>query len=425
MKFHGLATGHPLDNLVIGANAEQGFKCFEYVSGFWQQPEYNQAVGRNGILKQTVTLPDGTKFKIATATMKATNGPHPPRFYADELELWDPKVLQQALSIAKGTQHHPMAMRFTSSQKFASGLVQKWLDEMPARGWKVYTWCIWEIMEPCPPERSCSRCPLYNWPDHEGGILCGGKARLSTGYYRIDDFINMVDSLDRQTLEAEWLCLRPSRKGLVFGREWQEARHRLTTPIPYSPNLPLELSIDQGFTNPWAVLFIQHDAAKDQHRLIDEIYMTETLAEEIGAATANKLEAHGVGTEQKITAWADPEDPGAARTWARHLVSRTGRRYNVVLRNPGIRQDILDYLQDVRVALKIPRNGRPRTIVGAGVINFPLEMNSYHYPDGSDARTIAEAPVDKYNHAISAFYRYLVQFRPGAKARAGKDPRRR
>lgn len=423
--FRGRLTGHPLETLVVGANAEQGKKAHLYYSGFWALPDFLPYAGPKSLLKETVCLPDGSSFKTAVATITATNGPHVPRFYGDELELWDSDALQQALSIAQSDGYHRAAMRFTSTQKFATGLVQKWLDEMPAKGFKIYTWCIFEVLEPCPPERSCSRCPLFQWPDHEGGPLCGGKAKFSTGYYQIDDFLDKVDSLDRTTLEAEWLCMRPSRKGLVFSRDWVENKHRVPMPIAYDPGLPLELTMDQGFTNPWAVEFVQHDALHDQARVFDEVYMTESLAEEVAKTVADKLERHGVSPEQKIITWVDPEDPQAAATFRKHCISSRGARYNLILRVPGGKQDLLAYLEDLRILLKIPRSGRPRLVVGAGVTNLPAEFNAYHYPDGKDGRPVSEAPVDKYNHAISALYRWASQFRTQGKARTAKDPRRR
>ena len=47
-----------------------------------------------------------------------------------------------------------------------------------ASGPLLLTWCLWEVIERCPPDRSCSRCPL--WAD------CGGKARQADGYFPIE-----------------------------------------------------------------------------------------------------------------------------------------------------------------------------------------------------------------------------------------------
>jgi hypothetical protein len=424
--FHwGLIPGHPLHVLDVGAIHEQGLKFMEYNQHLWQQPEFKDYLGRHAVLKESITLPGGTQMKVSTATMKAVNGPHVPSFYLDELELWEWPILQQAGSIPKAMGGHPARTISGSSQKFATGNVQEYLDDMPAKGWKIYTWCIWETIERCPPERECASCRIYEWPDDKGGTLCGGRAKHSDGYITVDEFIKTVDRLDRDTIEVEWLCLRPSRKGLVFGRDWIEIRHRVPVVIPYTPDLPLELSIDQGFTNPWAVLFIQEDEKHAQHRIIGELYETEHEADIMGRLTGNRLEALGVGNERAISCWVDPEDPGAAKIFAKNVVSDAGTRYKIITRRPKGRQDLTEYHRDVRIGLKIPRGARPRTLVSAGVKWLPWEMANYHYREQAEGRPISEKPVDKYNHAISAFYRWLSQFRTSGKARRGSDPRRR
>lgn len=423
--FDGLLGGYPIHLLDIGATENQGNKCFESCSSIWQQPEFSSYVGTYGILKQTLTLPDKSQLKVATATMKGTNSPHVPRVFLDELELWSPEILREALSISQSTKNHPAAIRIASTQKYALGLVQEWLETAPRRGYKVYQSCVFESLEKCPPERDCKSCPIYEWSDREGGPLCMGRAKFSTGYYQISDFIDKVDELDRDTLESQWLCLRPSREGLVFGRYWNEAIHLVGFDIPYSEHLPLSLTIDQGFANPWAVLFCQRDEKNKQNRLFDELYEAETLAEDMGRLTADRLEAHKVSDSRVIPVWYDPADPGAARTFIRHLKSTKGKHYKAVLRKPSGKQDLQDYLSYIRQALKIGHGGRPLTVVGAGVTKLPWEMLNYHYAERKSLlRPVSEIPVDKWNHSISCFYRWLSQFYHESKLRKAPDPRR-
>jgi hypothetical protein len=264
------------------------------------------------------------------------------------------------------------------------------------------------VLEQCPKERVCSECPIYKWPSGEDGYLCGGKAKLSTGYYRIDDFIQKVDELDRETLETEWLCLRPSRSGLVLGAEYVEELHRVGFRIGYTPELPIELSLDQGWSNPFGVLFIQDDRLHDQTRFIDELYETHSLSEDMGKLVADKLQTMGVSPDRKIDVVYDMEDPSAANAFIKHLTTSDGKhRYYARLRKPRGKPDVLEWLKLCRRRLKILKNKPPRAVMSSGLKWLPWEITQYHYPESrlSD-RAESEKPVDKDNHLISAWYRW-------------------
>lgn len=409
----------------IGAVEEQANKFIRYVSGFWNLPEFRDQIAKGGDLKQSITLTNGSVTDTGVATMKRANGPHVPKLFVDELELWDWAVLQQALSIPQTAGGHRAAVRVGSTQKFAAGPVQTFLDQMGARGWKMYTWCIWEVIEKCPPERSCSRCPLLEWTDSEGGLLCGGKARHGGGYYLIDDFIDKVDELDRSTINEEWLCLRPSREGLVY-KEYDERVHRLQIDIPYSPDLPLELTLDQGFSNPFAVLYFQPDELNDQLRLIGEEYKVETLPEDMGRIVANRLQSWGVPCDRPLDMiLKDPEDPAGAKTFVRHLVADNGKQYHGRIVVPGGKPDIPEWIKFCRRRLKL-KDGRPRFIMSRSCQWTAFEFSQWHWAQKkADIRPSSEKPVDKDNHAMSAWYRYEARkHRTTRRATSGKDPRR-
>ena len=111
---------------------------------------------------------------------------------------------------------------------------------------QLLKWCLWETIEPCPPERSCSRCPL--------AADCDGRARGADGYFPIDDAIAQKARASRTAWEAEMLCIRPSAEGLVFN-EFDPRRH--VAPVAYNPALPLYRAIDFGYANPFVCLWVQ------------------------------------------------------------------------------------------------------------------------------------------------------------------------
>jgi len=410
----------PLKILNVGAIEEQAKNCFKYTSSMWRQSEFISHVNNGrGILKESIILPNETELSVVVATINGLNSPHVPWMHMDEWELWDWDLGQQAFSIPKSSGAHKLAVRIASTQKTALGNVQRFKDEAPKRGFKVYKWCIWETIAECT-DRACSSCPIFMWPDTEGGMLCGGRAKHARGFYEIDDFIDKVQSLDRRTLEEEWLCFRPSREGLVFGREFNEDRHRVPQEIRYCPDLPLYITIDQGFTNPFAVLIAQ---TNDRQLLfLDELYQAEMLAEEMGRMTADKLEALGVETSRKIPVIPDREDPASARTFIKYLISSKGTKYHGILRHSAGAVDLEEWIRLCRRRLKLSPSAPPDLLISNRLTWLPWECTQYRYPirRGED-RPSSEKPLDKDNHAISAWYRLEAYLNKPAKATSRTD----
>lgn len=114
---------------------------------------------------------------------------------------------------------------------------------------QLFSWCLWDVIERCPPERSCASCPL--WAD------CQGKARVAEGFFRIDDAINILARASRPAWEAEMLCLGPRVENLVFPA-FDLSRN--VFPVACNARLPLYRCIDFGFTGMFVVLWFQIDA---------------------------------------------------------------------------------------------------------------------------------------------------------------------
>jgi len=424
--YHRGRGAHPLGIVNAAAIEDQAKKCLSYTSALWNQPEFFAHIGKKGILKTGLFLPNGSSLEIKTATFSGMNSEHVPWLHIDEWELWDWDVGQQGFSIPESQGPHWASTRIVSTQKFALGNMQKFKAEAAKKGFKSYKWCIWETIEPCV-DRSCSSCPIFQWPDNIGGELCGGRAKHAAGFYRIDDFIDKVLKLDRKTLKEEWLCTRPSRQGLVFGDEYNEDLHVTRTEIPYSPMLPLELTIDQGFTNPFAVLFIQDNPSKDQTRFIAELYERGKIPEEMGKLTAEKLFKMGVKPGIKIPIVPDPEDPAAAKTYASHLEYKKPNgeiiKYYGELRYPSGRMEYEERLRLCRRRLKVLRGRPPRMVIGAGLEWFTWEFTQYCYPvKRGEENPTKEKPVDKDNHCQTAWQRWEhFKIKP-AEVQTGESP---
>jgi hypothetical protein len=148
----------------------------------------------------------------------------------DEIELMHWSLLQEALQMSVSHEKWKAGDCLTSTRKFSTGTMQRLLDESERRQIKTYTWCIFEILQPC--TRQCKGdpqfgdCPAYAFKDKEGKeeLMCGGKAHdlPPGGFYQIEDFVEKVRQLDRETWETQWLNLRPSGGSLVYGRYFND-----------------------------------------------------------------------------------------------------------------------------------------------------------------------------------------------------------
>jgi len=89
------------------------------------------------------------------------------------------------------------------------GLMSRVVEEAERLGKPVIKWCILEVLERCPAERTCAGCPL--WEE------CRGVAKTKCdGFVRIADAIALKSRVSRETWEAEMLCRRPSTLDCVF-----------------------------------------------------------------------------------------------------------------------------------------------------------------------------------------------------------------
>jgi hypothetical protein len=125
--------------------------------------------------------------------------------------------------------HHNFVCRglvlHNSTRKEEYGTMQRLLnrakqDKRVKGGFKIYKWCIWEILEQC--TRHCTNdkeyglCPIID--------ICNGRAKKCSGFYKVDDFIDKVAVLDKDTLDTQWFNKKPSTEVYVYGRYWQGDR---------------------------------------------------------------------------------------------------------------------------------------------------------------------------------------------------------
>ena len=155
-----------------------------------------------------------------------------------------------------------------STRKYGTGLVQEEIDNRAKTGMHVRHWNIIDIMEACPPARhkphgsrltvyssdsqlttlneeqyaelakekqiefqkyenvmeGCATCPIFNGCK---GMAATKQLSKSTLLKKIDDVIGLFKEAPLDTAQAQLLCRKPSKEGMIY---WQldEKVHKLT-----------------------------------------------------------------------------------------------------------------------------------------------------------------------------------------------------
>jgi hypothetical protein len=121
-----------------------------------------------------------------------------------------------------------------------------------AGAFPVDTYCVFEVLERCPEERSgphlekCPECPLVRWchadrDAHPSGLP---KAKRSGGHYAIDSLIQKVKAVSARVFASDYLCLGPKAGGVWFTM-FDEKVH-VTPAAEFHPHFPVHLSVDSG-----------------------------------------------------------------------------------------------------------------------------------------------------------------------------------
>jgi hypothetical protein len=167
---------------------------------------------------------------------RAVRGLRVQKLRCDELALFDRDVWRAAQFVTQSTDQARGSLEAFSTLHRPGGLMDEVIaaartsdsDAAAPGGFRLLQWCLWEVIERCGPDRSCSRCTLSD--------DCRGRARQAEGFFRIDDAIAIKARASRPAWESEMLCLRPRAEGLVF-EDFRRTLH--VQPMTYQPQWPL------------------------------------------------------------------------------------------------------------------------------------------------------------------------------------------
>lgn len=215
------------------------------------------------LLKTEATYGNGSRVSILAASPTSVRGPHVASLKLDEVDEIDPDIRESALGMAMDLKGVRASVLMTSTWHRPTGPMAALVDQARAGAFPIHTYCVFEVLERCPAERSgpglekCPQCPLMPWC-HEGrDDVPGGlpKAKRSDGHYGIDALIQKVRGVSKRVFASDYLCLGPKAEGAWF-KDFDESRN-VTEAAEFDPSLPVHVAVDSGvFTG--AVLFQVH-----------------------------------------------------------------------------------------------------------------------------------------------------------------------
>ncbi|MFA5381826.1 MAG: hypothetical protein WC356_01585 [Candidatus Micrarchaeia archaeon] len=202
---------------ILGGSQEQSKRVYEHLTGegdgWGLVTEDFQYLLNGEMLAQGSKLNNQSNIQILTASSRSVRGAHPQKMKLDEVDEMDPSIYQAALLVPQTKRGIKSSLQIFSTMHKAYGLMNQVITEADERGYRVYKWCIFDVIERCTPDRECALCEL--WPD------CQGKARAADGFYGIEDAITKRRQVSVDTWNSEMLCNKPSQEGLIYGEfDW-------------------------------------------------------------------------------------------------------------------------------------------------------------------------------------------------------------
>jgi hypothetical protein len=190
---------------ILGGSGEQSLRMYEHMKGFITPPFQHLVEGE--ALRTRTHLVNGSNIQILTASTKSVRGPHPQKLKLDEVDEFEDRIYEAALLIPKSARGIRAGVQIYSTMHKAYGLMNRVITEAAESGYRVFKWCVFDVMERCD-GRDCDTCEL--WED------CEGRAQQADGFYPIEDAISARRKVSRETWESEMLCKMPSQEGLIY-----------------------------------------------------------------------------------------------------------------------------------------------------------------------------------------------------------------
>ena len=220
--------------------------------------------------------------------------------------------------------------------------------------------------------------------------------------------------MNDQMFRQEYLATFEKFTGLVYP-DFDEKTH-VIDPIPADRDDLWFVGIDLGYTNQTAVVLMMEDVDKNMY-IVDEIYESGLIAEDVSKRVQNMLKAHGLDIDAIEVFVADPS--GASRHQGRPELNMFDQLQlaglPVVKGNNDVRAGIdrvTQYLRKGKGGLKVFNN----------CVHTINEFHKYSWKKTIDTTSNRdESPAKAYDHLMDAI-RYTIMTRPETWERVERDP---
>jgi len=271
LESHLTSGLHPgLETRVLGGSLAQSQQVHRALAAL--------ARGDDSVRKITdtrVAYENDSEVRVLPASSTSVRGPHVPSLKLDEIDELDEDCREAALGMCMNRNGMPASVLMTSTWHRHDGPMSQMIELAKAGKFPLYTFCIFEVLETCPDERSgpnlekCPECPIQQWCHEDRDLDPEGrpKAKRSRGHYAIDALIQKARVVSSRVFESDYLCRGPKSQGAWFS-DFNPVMN-VTEQAEYDPFWPVHLAIDSGvYTG--AVLF-QIIPRSTRRGVVDEV----------------------------------------------------------------------------------------------------------------------------------------------------------
>jgi hypothetical protein len=346
--------------------------------------------------RRHIQLTNGSRVGVLAQSQRAVRGLRVQKLRCDEVEMFDPRVWRAAQFVTRSETGVRGTIEAISTWHRPWGLMKDVLEKAREKKTRILHWCILDVLEKCPPSRSCHGCDL--WDD------CGGIAKTRCdGFFSIDDAIVIKRRSSLDSWQSEMLCRRPSTEGRVFPTFDENVHVIEGEPITGQ----ISLAVDFGFHAPFICLWIC-TGADGRTEVVDEYVQSGRVMHE-----------HIREIESRAAKWGSANiiacDPaGAAPN------EQTAESNLTVLRRAGFhvrsrKSSIPEGIEMIRAGL-LPAAGPTTLFVHRRCHRLIKALLGYHYPElGNSEKPVKDGDHD---HLIDALRYHFVN--RGASASGGR-----
>ncbi len=403
---------------ILGGSLQQSERMYEYLGRKWQ-PHFADCLKQEPQHRRT-ELKNGSRIEILAQSERNVRGQRVQRVKCDEVDEFDPDVWRAVQFVTQtkpgikasievfSTMHHPHGLmsevvdrvldgggiaaedqEHGSASRTVAPTGELVTGDSHLRRPGLLVWCLWETIERCTTDRSCSRCVLSE--------DCQGRAREAEGFLQIDDAIAQKRRSGREAWESEMLCRRPRTENLVFPG-FARAAH--VARAEYDSRWPVYRTLDFGYANPFVCLWVQmvgDDPETARLVVLDEyVERQKKVSEHAAVLKARDWPVRATFCDPAGRQRGDVTGSGACEELA---------RLGILTRSSA--SGIMEGVDRIRALLE-PALGPARLTVDPRCVRLIRALEAYHYPSGPSlaARELPDKDGE-HDHLIDAL-RYLV-----------------